>query len=190
MGGRRRLKAGAPRVLGRHHGTEGRAYRRVYDALAAALDLATSLLRYEAGRVAALAVQMEAATRALVDAQRARRAGRGRRPSPRELERLARRQGLADQSYSQALEKLRALAAERAPLDLARAIAAAPLLRDPAADGPGALRGGPGCSDPGAPQGAGWPPAPAHISAAVRSAPLPRAGAPAEAGGSVGGPHA
>lgn len=60
MGGRRRLKAGAPRLLGRHDGTAGRAFRRAYDALAVELGPFTSpLLRLEAGRVAAAWVALK-----------------------------------------------------------------------------------------------------------------------------------
>ncbi len=111
MGGRRRLKAHAPRLLGRHDGQDGRAYRRAYDSLEADLGPFTSrLTRFEAGRVAVTMLNLEIATRALAAARRARESGRGRRPGPRDLERLARRQGLADQSYTQALDKLRELA--------------------------------------------------------------------------------
>ncbi len=123
MGGRRPLKGGAPRLLGRHDGLEGWAYRRAFDAMAEEFTLSTPLLQFEAGRVAALRVQLEAATRALMAAQRARRIGRGRRPNVQQLERLARRQGLADGSYSQALDKLRELAGRRKPLDLAQRLA-------------------------------------------------------------------
>lgn len=111
MGGRRSLKAGAPRLLGLHDGRDGRAFRRAYAALEVALGpFPPGLLRLEAGRVAVAWANLEAATRALAAARRARERGKGRRPSVRELERLARRQGLADQTYSQALDKLRELA--------------------------------------------------------------------------------
>jgi hypothetical protein len=111
MGGRGTLKAGAPRLLGRHDGWQGRAYRRAYDALAAEFGpFGSLLLRLEAGRAAAAWVNVEAATRALAAARHAREVGRGRRPSLHALERLARRQGLADASYAQAKDKLRDLA--------------------------------------------------------------------------------
>jgi hypothetical protein len=109
MGGRRPLKGGAPRVLGAHDGIEGRAYRRAYSALEGEFGPFSALGRLEAGRVAALHVQLQAATAAFMQAQRARRLGRGRRPNVQAIERLARRQGLADQSYSQALGQLREL---------------------------------------------------------------------------------
>ncbi len=111
MPSRKPLKGGAPRLYGNHSGTEGRAYRVAYDTLAAEFALTTPLLRFEAGRVAALMVQLTLTTRALVAAQRHRRAGRGRRPNVQQIERLARRQGLSDASYSQAVDKLRDLAA-------------------------------------------------------------------------------
>ena len=113
MGGRGRLRAGAPRLLGRHDGTRGRAYRRAYNALAAEFDLGSALARLEAGRTAVAWTNLEAATESLEAARRAREEGRGRRPSPRAIERLARRQGLANADYSQALNQLRELVAGR-----------------------------------------------------------------------------
>jgi hypothetical protein len=109
MGGRRRLRAGAPRLLGRHDGARGRAYRRAFNALAAEFDLGSALARLEAGRVAVAWCNLEAATEALEAARQSRESGKGRRPSPREIERLARRQGLANADYSQALVQLREL---------------------------------------------------------------------------------
>lgn len=106
MSGRRPLKGGAPRLLSNHGGLEGKDYRRAYDVLAAELGPFTPLQRMEAGRVAAAWLQLQAATRALTTAQRERRTGKGRRPSARDLERLARRQGLADSTYAQALARL------------------------------------------------------------------------------------
>jgi hypothetical protein len=132
MSGKRRLKADAPRLLGKHDGEAGRAFRRHYDGLEAELGpFRSHLLRFEAARVAVAGVNLEAATRALATARRARESGKGRRPSPRDLERLSRRQGLADATYSQALDKLRALAradgaSRRDPLDdVRRAVEAA-----------------------------------------------------------------
>jgi membrane-bound lytic murein transglycosylase B len=111
MSHRSPLKGGAPRLLGHHGGAMGKAYRRVYDALESEFGPFTVLQRLEAGRVAVCYVQLEAATNALVDAQRQRRHGKGRRPNLEQIERLARRQGLADGSYSQALDKLKELTA-------------------------------------------------------------------------------
>jgi hypothetical protein len=124
MGGRRRLKGGAERLLGDHSGLSGRAFRRVYDALAEEYDLSGRLAQLEASRVALAWVNLEAASMALEAVRRARETGRGRRPSTRDLERASRRQGLADTSYAQALDRLRALAGPRKPLDLAQALAA------------------------------------------------------------------
>ncbi len=111
MGGRRALKGGAPRLLGRQDGFEGRTYRRAYDALEAEYGPFSALARLEAGRVALLWVQLQAASHGLVEAQRRRRLGKGRRPSIQQVERFARRQGLADGSYAQGLTKLRELVA-------------------------------------------------------------------------------
>jgi hypothetical protein len=102
MGGRRRLRAGAPRLLGRHDGARGRAYRRAFNALAVEFPLESPLARLEAGRVAVAWCNLEAATEALEAARQSRESGRGRRPSPRAIERLARRQGLANADYSHA----------------------------------------------------------------------------------------
>ncbi len=111
MGGRRRLKANAPRLLGHHDGRDGRVYRRAYDALEAEFGpFSSQLQRNEAGRVAAAWLNLELSTQALAEARRVRERGRGRRPSAQAIERLARRQGLADQSYAQAVVHLRELA--------------------------------------------------------------------------------
>jgi hypothetical protein len=119
------LKARAPRLLGKHGGRDGRAYRRAYDALLLEYGpFDRPLLRLEAGRVSVAWMNVEIATRALVTARRARERGRGRRPSVQAVERLAKRQGLADASYSQALDKLRELvqANGRGPRPLAELV--------------------------------------------------------------------
>jgi len=87
--------------------SNGKAYRRAYAALAETFQLDTALLRLEAGRVAALRVQMETTILTLAEAQRARRDGKGRRPNLREIERLSRRAGFADGTYTLALDRLR-----------------------------------------------------------------------------------
>ena len=112
MGGRRRLKAGAPRLLGRHDGPRGRAYRRCFDALAAEFALDRPLAQLEAGRVALAWALLQAATESLETARTTREQGQGRRPSAREIRSLEKRVGLADGTYSAALDKLRELAAE------------------------------------------------------------------------------
>jgi hypothetical protein len=108
-------------MLGKHHGAQGRAYRRAWDALALELGpFDRPLLRLEAGRVAAAWVNVEIATATLAEARRRRDAGRGRRPSAQAVERMARRQGLADGSYIAALDKLRDMTARNGhPKDLA-----------------------------------------------------------------------
>jgi hypothetical protein len=110
MPGKRPLKRGAYRLLGHHGGVEGKAFRRFYDALEAAYGpFSTALVRFEASRTAVAAVQVERTTRELVAAQRKRRIGRGRKPNERQVERLARRQGLADGSYAAAVKRLEEL---------------------------------------------------------------------------------
>jgi hypothetical protein len=127
MAGRKPLKGGAPRVLGKHDGLEGRAYRRAYEAIETEYGPFSALGRLEAGRVAALHVQLQAATGALMQAQRARRLGKGRRPNVQEIEKLARRQGLADTSYAAALGALRELvSAHRKPASIADLVARQP----------------------------------------------------------------
>lgn len=111
MAGRRRLRDEAPRLLGKHDGMPGKWYREAWLALVGEMGPFTPLQRLEAGRVAVLWVQVRTTTEALQAAHRQRREGKGRRPSPREIERLSRRQGLADASYSQALERLKELTA-------------------------------------------------------------------------------
>lgn len=108
MSGRRRLSAGKPRLLGKHDGREGKWYGECWAALSDIAPL-SGLLRLEAGRVCVAWVQFRAATEALQAARRTRRDAKGRRPGGPDLERLARRQGLADGSYSQAFDKFLAL---------------------------------------------------------------------------------
>ena len=126
MGGKRRLRAGAPRLLGRHDTADGRAYRRAWIALVAEYGQPPrgSLFALEMGRTAVAWSQLEAATLSLADVRQRRERGHGRRPSSRDVERAARRQGLADGSYASALDKLRELAASRKPRTLAEDLAA------------------------------------------------------------------
>jgi hypothetical protein len=105
-------------------GSKGFTFRRCYDALAEELGLFTRLQALEASRVAVAWVNFEAASRALAAARHARMNGRGRRPNVQAIERLARRQGLADQSYAQALAALRELVGtRRAPAPIADLVA-------------------------------------------------------------------
>ena len=107
------LKGGATRLLGKHQGKPGRAFRLCFDALGETFDLSTKLARLEASRVALAWVNVIEASQELQNLRRRRSTGSGRRPSVRDIERAARRQGLADASYSQALDKLRALVGTR-----------------------------------------------------------------------------
>jgi hypothetical protein len=127
MAGRRPLKGGAVRLLGNHAGVEGASFRRAYDALVEELGPFSKLQAFEASRVAFAWCNLEAASRALATARRARTHGRGRRPNVQAIERLARRQGLANADYAQALTALRALAGHNGH-DLAAALAS---LREP-----------------------------------------------------------
>jgi hypothetical protein len=112
--------------LGYHGGAPGKSYRRVYDGLEAEFGPLTVLGRLMAGRCAASWVELEQATRALSAARRQRTEGRWRRPSAQAVERLARRAGLADSTFSQAFDKLQALGAERRrrPASIASLVAA------------------------------------------------------------------
>lgn len=110
MGGRRRLQAGAPRFLGRHDGLPGRRYRQCYTALEEQFGpFASALLRFEAGRTAVAMLNLHTATEALAGARRARERGKGRRPGSRDVERLSRRHGLADATYTAAVARLEGL---------------------------------------------------------------------------------
>jgi hypothetical protein len=127
-----------PRLLGRHDGAAGHVYRREWAALREAYDLNPPLARLLAGRVCVAAVNLSASTAALVDARRALARESGRRPSGRDLERLARRQGLAEGSYHQALDRLRALVERDRAFGYAARVGASPLaaLRQPGPEAP------------------------------------------------------
>ncbi len=112
MGSRATLHDGVPKLLGNHGGWEGKAFRRAYESLKAEYGpFPSQFLRFEAARVAVCSLQFERATRELTIAQRKRRSGKGRRPNPQQVERLARRQGLADTSYGTALGRFQELVA-------------------------------------------------------------------------------
>jgi hypothetical protein len=109
-----RLSARIPRALGLHLGDEGNQFTFRFGALAEHYGpFSTRLERLEAARVASLGVQLDLATAALVNAQRKRREGRGRKPTVQQIERLARRQGLADTSYAASLARLEELVAAK-----------------------------------------------------------------------------
>ena len=124
MGKGRRLLGALPRLLASHRSPEGAQYRRAYKALEAEHGpFASEILRFAAGRVALAEVNLTASSRALDAARRQRAGGKGRRPSERWLERLARRVGLDDGTYQAALDRLRELAGPRKPLSLAQELA-------------------------------------------------------------------
>ena len=89
-------------------------YRRCFEGLVTDLGLdAGHLLRDEAARAAGLVIRARVAGRAWGLAVEQRRVGRGRRPSERRVERLARRAALDDLAASHALDRLRELATKR-----------------------------------------------------------------------------
>ena len=101
-------------MLDNHGGVEGKSFRRAYDALEAQFGpFLNEFIRNEAGRCALAWVQLQRASRELVLLQRKRRTGRGRKPNERQIERLARRQGLADGSYQSAVRRLEELVARQ-----------------------------------------------------------------------------
>jgi hypothetical protein len=82
------------------------------------------ILRREAERVAFLGVRATEGNRAWAELVEQRRTGRGRRPSPRMIERARRAAALDDNSYQLAADRLRELASRRPALTLAETIAA------------------------------------------------------------------
>jgi hypothetical protein len=111
MGGRSRLRGGLERVLPDHRSALEQALRREYRALLDGLAIdGDPLLGREASRVAFLAIRAQESARAWGEVIEKRRTGRGRRPSPRAVERAARRAALDDQTATQALDRLRELA--------------------------------------------------------------------------------
>jgi hypothetical protein len=121
MSTKRRLLGGFVRVLGDHRSALGVALRREHRVIVSGLgiDPADALLQREAGRVALLTVRAQESARTWAALIEKRRAGRGRRPSPRMIERAARRAALDDATATQALDRLRGLVGEHRP-DLAR----------------------------------------------------------------------
>jgi hypothetical protein len=88
--------------------------RRDYGAIVASLGInGDALLQREAGRAALAMVRAREAARVWATLVEKRKAGRGRRPSPRAIERAARRVALDDGAATQALDRLRELAAKR-----------------------------------------------------------------------------
>jgi hypothetical protein len=116
--GRRRLRGGLERALSDHRSELGKALRREYRALLVGLGIAgdlsarrpPSLLEREASRAAWAVVRAREASRAWAAAIEKRRSARGRRPSPRAVERAARRAALDDHAATAAVDRLRELA--------------------------------------------------------------------------------
>ena len=120
MGGKRRLVGDAVRLLSSHRSAEGAAFRRCYAALVERFgSFETQLLKLEASRVAVAWANVEDATKALSEARRRRAKERGRRPGSRDLERLSRRQGLADNSFQLAIGRLETMVGSVQKPDLA-----------------------------------------------------------------------
>jgi hypothetical protein len=107
MGGRGRLAAGRPRRFGREDAVTSWVARQTWATLCAEYDLSRPLARDLAGLVMVAAVNLDASTKALATARRTRAEGAGRRPSSRDIERLARRQGIDTVAYAAALDRLR-----------------------------------------------------------------------------------
>jgi hypothetical protein len=107
-------------MLADHGDVTGKAWRRAYDALESEFGPFTPFQRMEAGRCAAAWIEYEATTLALSDARTKRRTGKGRRPNEVFIMRLAKRQGLSDRSYADAVQRLRDLTSKnRRPKSLA-----------------------------------------------------------------------
>ena len=109
----RRLRSGAPRLLGHHGGRKGKWYAEHYQDLGHRFGPFDSMLRNYAGSVAALWVAWREATEAVVQGQRLRQKGKGRRPSAAQIERMKRRQGLAWLSYDRSLERFGELVSQK-----------------------------------------------------------------------------
>ncbi len=124
---RRRLVGGIPRLLPDHRTRAARVYREHLAMLAQQYTIDTEFKLDAAGRVALARVLRDAAVKALLEAQHQRATGRGRKPSAREVERLAKRQGLQAADYERALDRLERVCggpASRASGDLAKLIQA------------------------------------------------------------------
>lgn len=120
----RALTGRMPRMFRSHQGQRGAWFREAYRGLEARLagpfDAVTR--QYAAG-VSALWVEWRSDKLAQEEAERARQAGRGRRPSVQEIARLKKRAALSWGSYDAALRRLEELAAKRPAQSFAEAIA-------------------------------------------------------------------
>jgi len=125
--GKRYLKGDLVRMLPDHRTLQARAYRAHVALLAEQYTLDSAFKRDAAASVALARVLRDAAVKVLIEAQGQRAAGRGRKPSAREVERLAKRQGLQAGDYERALDRLEKLCggpSVRASRDVAAMIAA------------------------------------------------------------------
>lgn len=103
-------------MFGSHAGARGRWYAGHYAALVAKFGPFDPMVRQFAGSVAALWSEWRSDTVAVEEAERARRNGKGRRPSVQAVARLKKRAGLSWGSYDAALRRLEGMAADR-PFD-------------------------------------------------------------------------
>src|SRR5436309_13168663 len=113
MRARARLADGLPRMFKDSRSPEAIQYRRDTAALIEEFGLAGRVLRDEAARVAVLTIRARAAARSFFELDAKRRSARGRRPSPRMIERARRAAALDDASAAHALAGLRELAGRR-----------------------------------------------------------------------------
>lgn len=124
MGSKPRLRGGFKAWLPDHRLAHGRLYARYLRAGLELLGVASlndsELLRLEVERFAKAALLHDQATRHWADLLNRRETGKGRRPNERQVERAARRVGLADMTMKECTGRLEELAGRRKPLDLAQ----------------------------------------------------------------------
>jgi len=110
--------------MGSHKGAPGARYSRHFRALESRWGPFDPIAREYAAAVSALFVAFRSATETLQAAQATRERSGNRRPHPKELERLKKRQGMAFRSYDQALTRLEALSGgAKKPMNVAEVLA-------------------------------------------------------------------
>jgi hypothetical protein len=109
MSPRGRLRGGMPRVYRDHRTGIGAAYRRVYEAISREHGPFEpgGLRALQASQAASLWLSFVAATETLTEARERRASDRGRRPSPRLIDRLEHRQQVASRAFAEALDALK-----------------------------------------------------------------------------------
>lgn len=114
MGGKGQLVGGFTPWLPDHRSADGWVFRRYLKAGGEILGAVngSALLRLELARYGKAGVAYEQAARTWAETVAQRETGRGRRPSDRQVERAARRLGLADMSLKDATARLEALAVQ------------------------------------------------------------------------------